>query len=145
MKSNPLDALAVFGAQYLIVILLAFAFALSFTSGVSPVRLLEAALAAWGVAFALQQLFRRKRPFVDGSPALIQMWLETPSFPSVHSSIAFAVAGAFLWASVPAAWLLLVLAAVLAWSRVRVRVHYASDVMAGAVIGLAVSYGIHLL
>jgi membrane-associated phospholipid phosphatase len=61
----------------------------------------------------------------------------TPSFPSDHA--ATAAAGAAILSSLEprAAPLLLPFASAVAYSRVRLRLHHASDVIAGAVLGAA--------
>jgi membrane-associated phospholipid phosphatase len=64
----------------------------------------------------------------------------THSFPSGHAAISFACA-TVVGAAEPRARLpLYVLAALVAWSRVYVGVHYPSDVAAGALIGIALGY-----
>lgn len=94
----------------------------------------------WLVTFGLQKLVKRERPFENGRGApLIQMvWIE-PSFPSAHAALAFATAavGLFRYADVFGPWLF-VAAALVALSRVAVGVHYLSDVVVGAMVGLVV-------
>jgi membrane-associated phospholipid phosphatase len=84
---------------------------------------------------AIKAVFRRRRPQIDGLPALVS----TPtalSFPSAHASSSFAAARVYA-GLVPAAPLY-VTAAVMACSRVYLGVHYPSDVAAGALLGLAI-------
>ncbi|OGL66745.1 hypothetical protein A2856_03195 [Candidatus Uhrbacteria bacterium RIFCSPHIGHO2_01_FULL_63_20] len=132
------DSIAIWCARYLIVALL-IAAALAGSSLIK--ELLVSILAAWGFAVLLQLALRRPRPFRNGEQALIKMWVETPSFPSAHAAISFAVAGTFLWSQGGQAPAFAVAATLLCWARVRVRVHYLSDVAVGAALGLAVSYG----
>ena len=61
------------------------------------------------------------------------------SFPSNHSVITAGAAGALILAWRALAWVVLPLAAVMAFSRVFVGVHYPHDVAAGFLIGLALA------
>jgi undecaprenyl-diphosphatase len=66
----------------------------------------------------------------------------THSFPSGHAAIAFASA-TVLGAAVPRARpLLYVLAALVAWSRVYVGVHFPLDVAAGALLGVGLGLAV---
>jgi undecaprenyl-diphosphatase len=79
-------------------------------------------------------LVRRRRPTGFG-PTLIRMPRST-SFPSGHSATAFAFAAGVSLESPRLAPALVPLAATVAFSRVRTGVHYPSDVLAGAAIGI---------
>ncbi|WP_342129590.1 phosphatase PAP2 family protein [Hydrogenophaga sp. OTU3427] len=94
---------------------------------------------AWLGARLLQYGWHMPRPFVLG---LGQQWIahgSSPSFPSTHASVAVAF-GALAWRRAPhagAGWAALVLAALVAWSRIAVGVHVPLDVAAGVLVGLA--------
>jgi undecaprenyl-diphosphatase len=100
-----------------------------------------AALAAAGLALLLNQgiaqLWDRARPFAAHPDA--HVWgsrSHDPSFPSDHSSAAFAIAFAvLLFDRVAGAWFL-ALAAVIGVGRVAIGDHYPSDVLAGVGVGL---------
>lgn len=86
----------------------------------------------------LKHLFQRLRPWVD-FPAILPLVSEGDpnSFPSGHTSAAFAFALAVFWAD-RRRWVrmgVLVLAALMGLSRLYVGVHYPSDVLAGFVVG----------
>lgn len=86
---------------------------------------------------ALKLVVRRVRPELPDLPALTS----TPtrfSFPSAHSSTSFAGALAYSRAGFPATPLY-ALAVGLALSRLYLGVHYPSDVLAGALLGLAIA------
>jgi undecaprenyl-diphosphatase len=96
---------------------------------------------ALGVESALvngvvKSFFRRERPVHVGDRPLNLRLPLTSSFPSGHASSAFMAAHLLAERSrIGPAWY--ALAAVVATSRVHVRIHHASDVLGGAILGLA--------
>jgi undecaprenyl-diphosphatase len=84
---------------------------------------------------AVKSVFRRRRPALEELPALVKVPTSL-SFPSAHSSTSFAAARAYS-ALLPAGPLYAA-AALMALSRVYVGVHYPSDIVVGAGLGLAV-------
>jgi undecaprenyl-diphosphatase len=95
----------------------------------------EAVASAYLLNTAIKALFRRRRPALDGMPALIA----TPtalSFPSAHSTSSFAAARAFS-ALLPGRPLYAA-AGAMALSRVYLGVHYPSDVAVGAALGMLI-------
>lgn len=88
----------------------------------------------------IKRLFRRIRPTETGDPRYQVRKPRTSSFPSGHASSAFYAASILTawsgWVSLPA-WF--ALAAVVAVSRAFVRIHHASDVVGGAIVGLALA------
>lgn len=67
------------------------------------------------------------------------------SFPSGHSTAVFSVAVTFAWHFPAVAPLLLLLAALVAMSRIHLGLHYPSDCLAGASLGTMVSLAVCLL
>ena len=96
------------------------------------VETLAAVVVAEVVTDLLKLAIPRSRPDVDTLVARPH----THSFPSGHAAIAFACA-TVIGAAVPQArvWLY-VLAALVAWSRAYVGVHFPLDVVAGALVGV---------
>ena len=83
----------------------------------------------------IKGLFRRSRPVVQQARPRRLRQPRSSSFPSGHASSAFTAAGLLSERSrAGPAWY--GLAAVVASSRVHVKIHHASDVAAGAVLGL---------
>ena len=95
-----------------------------------------------GVSSALKYSINRQRPF-DAYPDLIYNHSDPtdPSFPSGHTSVAFATATSLSMAFPK--WYVIVpsfgYATAMGYSRLRLGVHYPSDVLAGAVIGVGSS------
>ncbi len=98
-------------------------------------RGLSAVAATYALNTLLKQVVRRRRPTLDGLPALIATPTQL-SFPSAHASSSFAAARAYgaLLPSRP----LLAVATAMAWTRVYLGVHYPSDIAAGALLGTAI-------
>ncbi len=91
---------------------------------------------AFALNTAIKLVVSRPRPQLPGLPPLTS----TPtrlSFPSAHATTSFAGALGYSRLGLPAAPLY-VLAACLSLSRLYLGVHYPSDVLAGALLGLAV-------
>ena len=102
------------------------------------------ATAAAGIALLLNQpiahAVARTRPYLahPHHAHLLIARSHDPSFPSDHSTGAFALAAAILFYDRIAGLIVLVLGVLLAFARVYVGTHYPGDVVGGAVIGIAV-------
>ena len=86
------------------------------------------------VNLGIKSLFRRKRPVWELERPLHLRRPRTSSFPSGHATSAFTAAG-LLGDQDRLRPLYYGVAIVVAWSRVYVKIHHASDVVAGIVIG----------
>ena len=69
----------------------------------------------------------------------------SPSFPSGHAATSFACAATLAWLTPLSPIALYTLAALIAFSRVYVGVHYPLDVLGGAALGLGVATALRLL
>jgi undecaprenyl-diphosphatase len=86
----------------------------------------------------LKRLLARPRPSdALGRPLALVPLSDPFSFPSGHAAAAAAVATTATLAHPDLGALLLPLAALVAYSRVALRVHHATDVLAGAALGIA--------
>lgn len=93
------------------------------------------------VNLGVKSLFRRERP-VSQAPRPYHLRVpRTTSFPSGHATASFT--GAVLLAQ-GTSWgpALFVLAAIVAFSRAYVKIHHASDVVGGVVVGLAIGLAV---
>jgi|GEM_PF-1194055 len=98
---------------------------------------------AWATTLVLEYAIKRKRPYeVAGEKLGVPMLWYTPSFPSGHATVAFAIAGVSMLAGLASWPLFVALAAVVAMCRVAVGVHYLSDILVGACIGWFVILGV---
>jgi undecaprenyl-diphosphatase len=98
------------------------------------------------LALLLKMLGGRRRPFV-ANPEQDPL-VGTPfdlSLPSGHAATSFAGATLLAWYAPRLAVPLFALAVLIAWSRVYVGVHYPLDIVAGAVLGIAVATALRLL
>jgi undecaprenyl-diphosphatase len=113
--------------------------------GLLGLTIIAVALADWS-AMGLKALFDRERPplrYAEPEPLV-----RTPhdgSFPSGHAATSFAAATILSFAFPRLAPFLFVLAALVAWSRVYVGVHYPLDIIGGAILGILVALAVRAL
>lgn len=122
-------------------LLLIFYFLFAMHKSWFSIRVLTIALSSLVLMFLLKYLFQRKRPL---SPLLKAA--KGLTFPSGHAIMAVTFYGLVLyillhtintgWLKYLAVILIVVLIVLIGFSRVYLRVHYASDVIAGFIIGL---------
>lgn len=90
----------------------------------------------------IAQLWHRPRPYQDHPLGVIPLLSPShdPSFPSDHATAAFAIAFGILFVTRRAGWLFLAWALLIGVSRVLAGMHYPTDVIAGALVGLGSGY-----
>jgi len=92
------------------------------------------------VVQSIKFLVRRRRP--EGEWGRIYRNTDPHSFPSGHAARSFLIAVLATWHA-PALWLVMLLwiwAPAVSLARVSMGVHYVSDILAGAVLGIAVAW-----
>jgi undecaprenyl-diphosphatase len=99
------------------------------------------ALASAGLALLIAQaigkIWARDRPFVAHPGA--HVWgarTHDQSFPSDHATASFAIATAILLFDATAGWIFVAAAVVISVGRVFIGVHYPTDILAGALLGI---------
>jgi undecaprenyl-diphosphatase len=103
-----------------------------------------ASFAADAASFGVKDLFQRARPF-ETHPQIHPLYVvHSSSFPAGHAATAFAGATVLAYVVPRLAWLLYLIAAAIGFSRVYVGVHYPTDVVGGAVIGVLVGGAVML-
>ena len=95
---------------------------------------------AQGFVGICNALLFRERPFTELPTNLLFYQPTDSSFPSNSVAVAFAVAFAIFLANRKAGSFLLILACLHAFSRVYVGIHYPSDVLAGAAMGVLIAF-----
>lgn len=109
-------------------------------------RVGAAILVAESVSGALKEWADRDRPPLSNpDPEPLVELPATYSFPSGHATVSFACATVLALAVPRLLVPLYVLAALIAFSRVYVGVHYPGDVLAGAALGLAIAIALRML
>lgn len=88
---------------------------------------------------------RRRPPLVYPEPRPLVHLPHSGSFPSGHSTAAFACAAVIAWRAPRFAFPAFLLAGAIAWSRVYVGVHWPLDVFGGAALGLLVATALLML
>ncbi|HVM90834.1 MAG TPA: phosphatase PAP2 family protein [Verrucomicrobiae bacterium] len=141
--------LAVFASRYLVFVFVLMAAALGYGKKRLAWRRTAydaawAALLAMVIANAIGWLVQRPRPYIVSSDILqlIPPPLTSASFPSGHTSVAFAAAAAITLGAPEIGVPALVLATLVGLGRVAVGVHYPTDVFAGAMLGILCAYAV---
>ena len=109
-------------------------------------RVGAAILVAESISGALKLWAERDRPPLSNpEPEPLVHLAATYSFPSGHATVAFACATVLVLAVPRLRLPLYALAALIAFSRVYVGVHYPFDVLAGALLGVAIAIALRML
>lgn len=96
----------------------------------------------------LKNIFARPRPFNVNPDMLPNLIISPPnsfSFPSGHTMSSFETAMALFLCNKKMGIPALILATLIGFSRNYLYVHYPTDVIAGAILGIAIGVGVYLL
>ncbi|MFA5129748.1 MAG: phosphatase PAP2 family protein [Patescibacteria group bacterium] len=139
--SSPIGkGFVVFSARWLIYLLIPFVLMLRLFPKMRDVFLPScwAALLAFATTSVIAGIVHRVRPYLAGAGihALVPPNLQSGSFPSSHTAIAAAIAAAITTTHPIIGCIACIIAIVIAFGRVAAGMHYPSDVIGGAAIGL---------
>lgn len=110
------------------------------------IHVIIACALAGGVALILKELFSVPRPYLtEGLAPLAGYSVRTDSLPSLHSTLAFALATTVVLHQRKFGILLFLVASIIGIGRVLANVHYPGDIVLGAVIGTVTSLAIENL
>jgi membrane-associated phospholipid phosphatase len=101
-------------------------------------RTMRTVMLAYLVNIALKHIVRRRRPELDGLPALSST-VTSLSYPSAHATTSFAAARILTRDGGLPCLPVYALAKAMALSRIYAGVHYPTDVLAGAALGTAMA------
>ena len=96
------------------------------------------ALLALTLSTLLATLIGRVRPYlaIAGAQAFVPPNIQAGSFPSSHTAVAIGVASALAFTNVPVGVAAFLIALLVAFGRIAAGMHYPTDVLGGAIIGV---------
>ena len=153
-KNYFLDALIIFCGEYLIYLVILFVFWHAYRmwqrnglkAFVPYVEAIISVIIARGVVVELIRVFYdRIRPFEAFSLTHNLIIDSASSFPSGHTIVMFALATSIYFYDKKFGWFLFVLGAVIGLGRIAGGVHYPSDVLGGAVLGIVVGWLVYVV
>jgi len=143
-----LDYLGIFFAEYLPYVLTAVLimwFVIDWKKRLKPLIIFYSTVifSRFIITEIIRYLLPRSRPFVDNAVNLLISHDASNSFPSGHASFYFALGVAIYLYNKKAGIVFLLAALLTSIARVYVGVHWPTDIIAGAVVGIISAYAIH--
>lgn len=139
-----LDSLMVFGAEYVIFMMIFLALFLSFRKGVKDKKILLLIILSLGVAFILLKTFGKiidyPRPFVQFPIQPLISHSADDSFPSDHTIILSVIAFSYFYYRSKYTLIFMMGMAVTGLARIFVGVHFPLDIVGGIVLGYCAVY-----
>jgi len=148
-QSPFLDEVIVFFASYLAYILIALFLVFLFFSQYTKrekmqiflVTVISAFVARFGITEIIRFFYHRPRPFLD-LPVHQLLTENSWSFPSGHATFFFALATAVYLYHKKLGIIFFIATILMTASRVIAGIHYPSDIIGGALIGIIVAHGV---
>jgi undecaprenyl-diphosphatase len=103
-------------------------------------RGLVALVLTFFITDVLKIIIARPRPNAIGSSWFLSTPADVYSFPSKHASTAFSLATSVILHRKVLGWIAAIFAVLIAVSRIYLGAHYWSDILAGAVLGILISF-----
>lgn len=129
---------SIIGDKMLIWILIALFALLIFRNWYFILSFFIGAGSVYVINSIIKNIVQRERPFIQ-DPSLIPLLTESSySFPSGHASSSFLAATIISYYFPKSKIWVFILAAIIAFSRVYVGVHYLTDILAGAIEGVII-------
>lgn len=139
-KNQLLDQFMIFGAKYLVFIIIFLIIILAFRGRVKEKKVVLITILSLGFAFTLNKVisvfFFVQRPFVEHQIKPLIDHVADASFPSSHTTFAFVIALSYLFYKSKYAPIFILAAFWVAFARVYVGVHYPLDIIGGILVSL---------
>lgn len=139
-KFYLLDQLMIFGANYVIILMFGLVIILGARRKDTNIQGVILTLISLPLVFLFTKImhifFYQPRPFVTLPIETLISHSSSASFPSLHTSIAFTIAFAFLFTKSKWSSIFLVLATWVGFARIFVGVHYPLDILGGILVSL---------
>lgn len=132
-----LDAMGIFFAKYFEYILAGLVFAVFWRKREIILQtFLAAVIARFGITELIRWLWPRPRPFVENHINLLLDKIDQSSFPSGHAAFFFALSIVVYLYNKKAGIIFFIASFLISISRIFVGVHWPSDILAGAFVGI---------
>ena len=101
-------------------------------------KVFASVVAAYAITIIISFIFYRPRPFIELGLTPLIAHSANSSFPSRHAAASFAMAQSIFLCNKKFGVILIMIAVLISISRVFAGLHYVSDILAGAIIGIGV-------